>query len=767
MTEPLFKILQLDPGATHMLGWAKKEVRRILTNVDVLNRTWSFGDVTVRARAYDGVARLWLEAAPLVTGWAITKIEAPVIGRKLYLQFAADTSDAAHHIYSATVAYAADEILASAPGYYTYVVTALSEETGQAISWHVEQRYPMLQSQWATQYVCFSGSRLYVDLYEIDGGVGGSEPLRGFDTVSVAPEAFTGYVSEVAEPSPGFGVPTWEERMSAPSVVPGASAGFVLLLVVSVKVWTGTSTWYSATNQIVSSVTAPLPTTVGQSTTSTIEYVIYPSFWTVAGEVNDYENKIATHTKRTVQGAKTTTLLSLDDEGVPTYGYSYVQWVEGGISTTTKVYDDAWTAIGGWKYITEFAVQDLGAYSYVDGAFITHAIDVAAAQQFAEDKQAFRVRNAEMFYVEAKEKSDAVASQVATVSLPLSCVKAVREARPASIHAMLADTPTVEVTDGVPETVTEYWTHQSDAWRTITTSTARSVNISFSYIDAEGGTVQKEETVFGEKRDVATRHYAFSPWSGGHYVYSTTVEYVNWVNFSTQDDADAGSTGAAVGWVFVRDSYDTGIAEIWNGERTVSGGVDSTCELYYGTAALNVPYDPPLPFNGDHRLVTYPQILRDFRDTYKPKYDKNVTATLRPWQDSLFKQGEQVGVFLLSTLLQTRGDVGIFVPEEGDKVCYGWATYAYDYASGGFTRASYTNFAEPVQLSNLQKDYNCIVRFLGVGWKDVAEDFAAQAKRLAADPPPEPPEELSAEELAYKKLKTAVLDALKPPPATP
>lgn len=64
MAEPVFKLLRCDAEASHMLGWAKKEVRRLVNyaSLDAFNRTWKFGDVSVRAQYFGGVARLWLEA---------------------------------------------------------------------------------------------------------------------------------------------------------------------------------------------------------------------------------------------------------------------------------------------------------------------------------------------------------------------------------------------------------------------------------------------------------------------------------------------------------------------------------------------------------------------------------------------------------------------------------------------------------------------------------------------------------------------------------
>lgn len=65
MSEPVFKLLRCDAEASHMLGWAKKQVKRIVEHakLDSFQRTWSLGDVTVRASYFGGVARLWLEAA--------------------------------------------------------------------------------------------------------------------------------------------------------------------------------------------------------------------------------------------------------------------------------------------------------------------------------------------------------------------------------------------------------------------------------------------------------------------------------------------------------------------------------------------------------------------------------------------------------------------------------------------------------------------------------------------------------------------------------
>lgn len=64
MADFRFKIQQLDAGAAHWLGWAKKEVRRLATVMPAFTRTWQHGDVTVRAQYHEesGIARLWLAA---------------------------------------------------------------------------------------------------------------------------------------------------------------------------------------------------------------------------------------------------------------------------------------------------------------------------------------------------------------------------------------------------------------------------------------------------------------------------------------------------------------------------------------------------------------------------------------------------------------------------------------------------------------------------------------------------------------------------------
>lgn len=74
MAEPVFKLLRCDAEASHMLGWAKKEVRRLVdfARLDAFNRAWKFGDVSVKAHYFGGIARLWLEAeaAERLAVWA-------------------------------------------------------------------------------------------------------------------------------------------------------------------------------------------------------------------------------------------------------------------------------------------------------------------------------------------------------------------------------------------------------------------------------------------------------------------------------------------------------------------------------------------------------------------------------------------------------------------------------------------------------------------------------------------------------------------------
>ncbi|OQZ03194.1 MAG: hypothetical protein B6D36_13130 [Planctomycetes bacterium UTPLA1] len=86
MAEPVFKLLRCDAEASHMLGWAKKEVRRLVdfAHLDAFNRTWKFGDVSVRAQYFGGVARLWLEAATAerLAVWATLPNPYPYRGAK-------------------------------------------------------------------------------------------------------------------------------------------------------------------------------------------------------------------------------------------------------------------------------------------------------------------------------------------------------------------------------------------------------------------------------------------------------------------------------------------------------------------------------------------------------------------------------------------------------------------------------------------------------------------------------------------------------------
>ena len=71
MAEVMFKLLRCDAEASHLLGWAKKEVRRLVDHakLEAFQRTWLHGDVSVRAHYFGGLARLWLEAAESAQLW--------------------------------------------------------------------------------------------------------------------------------------------------------------------------------------------------------------------------------------------------------------------------------------------------------------------------------------------------------------------------------------------------------------------------------------------------------------------------------------------------------------------------------------------------------------------------------------------------------------------------------------------------------------------------------------------------------------------------
>ena len=734
MSDVRFKLLRCDAEASHLLGWAKKEVKRLVDHagLEAFQRTWLHGDVTVKAHYFGGLARLWLEAAPIVSGWGITKVLPPQIGKKLYVE-AFNTGVG----YLTRAVYEDGVVAAEVRSTFSEVVTGYNPVTGNANAWHSEWTGYPLQDQTAYRVV-FSGGALYTDSGWHDTYLGSS---RSIVRNEIAPEAFTDYISDVSSGGPlvwdwktiaGFG--------SGTQVV----AGIVLYLAFNTQVYTAPAEWYYAVSGITGGYSAPLPTEVGHTSISTVDYVLYPATYYYP-VVNDYSNTVLA-ARRVVQGTKRTTLVSQAEDGAPVYTHEYSAWVDLWAAEGTKVYDDAWAAIGGWKYITEFAVQDLGAYGDVT-AIQPFAIDVGAAAQYASDKQQFRALNAEKRYTEAKAKSDATVAQVNASLLPVSVIQAIREARPSSGHLFLSTPMVAEITAESTETTNENST--SPPWTRATTTTHRTVKMKYEYLDEQGVTQDVEQEVIGTKTVVLT---TYSPYGNPRVVTDTT--YDNWLNFSTPQDLVVGSTGAPVQWVFVRDSYDTGIAEIWNGRKVTVGAAPGNVppELFGGT------YDPPLPPPEDSLTVSYPQILMDYRDRYRPQYRPADTATNRPWQDSLFKHGEQVAVFLLSTVDALRGDVGMFIAEPGAKICYGWAVYKYDYATGSFGWVSYTEFKAPVVLTDVAMDYNCVVRWLNVGWKDVQELYKEQAKTLRETPE----EDLTPEETAYLKLQKAVLDALTP-----
>lgn len=741
MAEPVFKLLRCDAEASHMLGWAKKEVRRLVdfARLDAFNRTWKFGDVSVRAQYFGGVARLELEAEAPTRGWAITKIVPPQIGKTLYVE---PYNQGVNYLTRAV--YEDGAVAAEVQSTYVETVIGYNPETGQPNAWHSEWTGFPLQDQGAMYRAGFSGAAMYVENGSTNTYLGSTSSIS---RIEIAPEGFVHCVADVSS----SGSVDWGYKVVA-SVVNGTStgAGFALFLAHGTQVWTGTGTDYYAVSGITSAYNAPLPVEVGQISTSTVEYVLFPAtLYPVA--VNDYEGHVWA-ARKVVQGTRQVTLVSRDENGDnPVYAYAYSRWVDAWAQEGTKVYDDAWADIGGWKYITEFAVQDLGAYAETT-AIQPWVLDIGFAAQYASEKQWFRVFNDEKRYAEAKEKSDIVVERVNTSSLPVSVVQAIREARPASTHVILDAPMLAEVVSESTDIVSEGGV--SPTWSRVTTTTRRTIKLSYEYTDEQGEKQAVEQLVPGEKSVVQTTHYLVG---SGVTRTSTVTAYTNWLDFKIPEDFTVGSTGAPLQWIFVRDSYDTGIAEVWDGQEAVVGDIP-----YGGTAPPELfggVYYPPLPTPGDTRIATHPQILYDYRTRYKPKYRLTDTATDRPWQDSLFKHGEQVSVFLLSTLDAVRGDVGLFILDQPrDKVCYGWATYSYDYDSGGFTWVSYKAFTKPVVLAGLAQDYNCIVRFLNIGWKDIQEQYQDQAKELRETLP----EARTPEQAAYIALQQAVSDALTP-----
>jgi hypothetical protein len=100
---PIFQILQMDPGAEKYIGFAKSECRRLMANgTQDFFRTWNLGDATVDAKSYGGSVKLWLKAG-LMKLYYDGAVTMPCPGRTLSIVVAKAVVPSVDVVFSHTV----------------------------------------------------------------------------------------------------------------------------------------------------------------------------------------------------------------------------------------------------------------------------------------------------------------------------------------------------------------------------------------------------------------------------------------------------------------------------------------------------------------------------------------------------------------------------------------------------------------------------------------------------------------------------------------
>lgn len=709
-----------------MLGWAKKEVRRLMTyaGLDVFSRKWVFGDVTVTARVFEGVARLWLEAAGTerLAVWA--KLPNPVPWRGLSIVRAqygtpsissVKTSAGAGglgfiEVYKHTVRNSAGNVVAEYEAYNTM----------QNNSEWVEEPYHRTFSY--SLYRTGFSVPLYTNIPRPVGPIW--QAYSGSTTVN----AYSGAIVSCS----GEWVDLGYEALLAADIATGTGGSKTLVITSDGEVLAQEVENSTTHGDIPCREFTPAGAWVANGTTVSE----HAGAWTGGERVAMYHSTFG--------------ILAFDhwlDFDVPE---DIAEIPNTGYAPSDQLC---------WAVGDTYAPYGVGTYTPLRS--ITSYMD-----ERAEGRDLAKARRAAWF----KKNSDAVIQMLRDGVLPEKWDYQFKRLAPASANTYRPVALSADYTD---EMVSDTTAGLTQAGTQIHKRT-----VTFKYTVIENGVpVLREATVVGTMTVALVDHKRATGELLIRSMLYTANDY-----YSPTWALIYPTTGVAeqdVYHQFLKDGEDFGMGLLWNGtmQRNAVGIEYAPDSTEFGGPTNNflnpLPPQfnihardifPPIPFNSTDISGTAPAFVRTYHADVKPQYRASGGNT--DWLSSSLMPGMTVTVVPV-TPVKDDEPLGIYgevenTTEVTQVEVYGAAVFAYDYDNGAFTFKEWKALPSGAGSVRIQitadeegtvawNGYNALLIYGGIKWDDVKETARAQRKALADPNDP-----------AHDPLMKAVLTALTP-----
>lgn len=717
MSDPVFKILRCDAEASHMLGFAKKEVRRLIdyAKLDSFKRTWKFGDVTVDAHYFGGVARLALsaEGTERMAVWATLPNPVPYRGVTCEVVNLGEIAD----VYQTLRIFSSDTTIEGNPGELWPVA-----DTGVDVQLPLTQRAP---------------------IYGFNGETIGTHEGT-WSWVSTGPN--DGYY--VAEnwymPAPMANVQNWSWSFGLhPLAYPaGAFTTYRWTTVNGVVEFDGTT-----------------------ADVSSVSYgSVFPSYEAVQVSARgDYAGGL---------------LIGVSDSNGDVVAEMWSQRFAGGAGRTDADIISPrplWATTPGvipTQVVVGGALSAGPSILYEanrDGVLFTR---VTLPQGGSFPLNSAAVLHSDSIVRWLSTASDAVLAQLASneFNLPSRWANEIKLRAPRSNFARMEHIPDVDV--GPLVVISDSREYDVLGLKSGAVRYAQVVTIRYAYTPAGAEEVLVEDAVTGIADITATRHTSPS----GSVVTVLADTYENW--YGALPDVGAplemvrelsliGDLPAGVGFTSPVFPFYTGtvVSSPWVADstyETVREGDaigETSWVLYKFLAPYCSPayrfYAPVIPAYSSTVRNVLPQAVLDFYRRVKPVYD--AAGGDKSFLSSGLVPGAWVKVVLVGRSTGDSGD-GLFSRggNPSSVVVYGVVTLKFSYPDGGLTVSSWSPAPDGGVRIPTPEGYtlrgNALVIYGGIKWDDVKEQ--ARAQRKALNDPNDP---------QHDPLMKAVLDALKQP----
>ena len=801
MAEPVFKLLRCDAEASHMLGWAKKQVKRIVEHakIDSFQRTWGFGDVTVKASYFAGVARLWLEAAGTerMAVWATLPNPVPYRGVTVGVEagdvwpdvgvYGADGQITAlgneSLVYTAGIAVvgpsrhpfeymgwgskAADYEARLSATYNvtgtneydirvlaTFVSPAPYETAGPPAGWMGYYGYGDGPSG-IPQYVYEAVSAVTANVLwhvTVDGApVAASATAAAkaaFDAADAASKASVGGSKTKVVASDGTVI-----AEAIVDVVKGNSgAEFTVTNLPAALVWSGGSSMllYSfpyGYSTITPEITAPLAYVVPDDCVYLLDGRTLagpPECWSGSDVRPAYTTGGGRAAFSNVAGTRVGPLYTVG------FGKAYV----GGFNSGGWIYGGSPGAHG--QILPEHKAEAKAYYvANGDSPLAAPWLDAwcTGLEEGVERRKSWFKKNSD----------DVLAAlRAGEFELPDAWDYAIKTNAPASTGTYRPFHMLIVYNSSVVSDTSAAGTQAGVKIE------RRTVTMSYE-LPVEGGTEHREESVIGTKTTTTVRH---NDSSGQQRMLSSSAAFDNWYEPLT---APFGMDHKLFN-MFLPDVSGVEKRLFWTGTVQTSGGyhADSAFAAPSQYDFVRAKYTPPQPAYSNTLRGEWPPFMLEYHSLAKPRYKKGEGVLFG--NSSRLMPGMSVSIVLIERVCvveEAARPLGAFTHLDdlsgNTKIAvYGAAKYLYDYDSGSFSFAAWVplkdEFGAEIEKReieippdyDLEPECNALLIYGGIKWDDVKE--TARAQRKALSDPNDP---------AHDPLMKAVLDALKPPEPAP